>query len=88
MKSTSEYNLDKEVSIKRKNLLMLKIGTILCSRVAIHLAKTRVFDGRVSWEGFSMAPCLCSTQPFLRCIAIDLDLFVIVQMLLFVFFVP
>ena len=24
-------------------------------------------------------PCLCSIQPFLRCIALDLDLFVVIQ---------
>ena len=34
-------------------------------------------------------PCLGvhSTQPFLCCIAIDLDLFAVIQMLLFEFFV-
>ena len=37
-------------------------------------------------EGFVTAlPCL--TQPLVCCIAIDLDSFVIIQMLLFIFFV-
>ena len=46
----------------------------------------QVFEERACCEGFFTAlPCL--TQPFVRCIAIDLDLFVIIQMLLFVFFV-
>ena len=32
-------------------------------------------------------PLPCLTQPFVRCIAIDLDFFVVIEILLFVFFV-